>query len=341
MKKKRIVAGVVLLCVAGLGAYAATDGEARSRIADAAVRLGFAQPGEPSSFGGYVEADYVMVGSTIGGTLARLDVRRGDRVAEGASLFVLDDTSERAARDEAKAKLAQADALHTDLLSGKRPPEIAAVEAQLRQAQAAYRSAESDYDRQVKLRQSGVVAVKSLDEARAQRDSDRARIAELEAQLRVARLPGREDAIRAAESAAGAARAALEQAEWRLAQKRGAAPADAVVIDTLYRPGEMVPAGMPVVKLLPPANVKVRFFVPETMLARVGVGDKVSIGCDGCGAPTPATVTFVSPAAEYTPPVIYSRERRARLVYMVEARPDSHAVALRVGQPADVTPARQ
>jgi HlyD family secretion protein len=339
--KKRIIAGVALLCVAGFGSYAATDRVARSWVADVAVQLGLVDHATPSSFGGYVEADYVMVGSSIGGTLARLDVKRGDRVSAGTSLFVLDDTAERAARDEATAKRSQAEALHADLLSGKRPPEIAAVEAQLRQAQAAYRNAESDYDRQVRLRESGVVAVKSLDEARAQRDSDRARIAELEAQLRVARLPGRDDAIRAAESAAAAARAAVDQAEWRLAQKRGAAPADAVVIDTLYRPGEMVAAGMPVVKLLPPANVKIRFFVPETMLMRVGVGEKVSVACDGCGAPIAATVTFVSPTAEYTPPVIYSRERRARLVYMVEARPDSPAIALRVGQPADVTLARQ
>jgi HlyD family secretion protein len=339
--KKRIIAGVALLCVAGFGSYAATDRVARSWVADVAVQLGLVDHATPSSFGGYVEADYVMVGSSIGGTLARLDVKRGDRVSAGTSLFVLDDTAERAARDEATAKRSQAEALHADLLSGKRPPEIAAVEAQLRQAQAAYRNAESDYDRQVRLRESGVVAVKSLDEARAQRDSDRARIAELEAQLRVARLPGRDDAIRAAESAAAAARAAVDQAEWRLAQKRGTAPADAVVIDTLYRPGEMVAAGMPVVKLLPPANVKIRFFVPETMLMRVGVGEKVSVACDGCGAPIAATVTFVSPTAEYTPPVIYSRERRARLVYMVEARPDSPAIALRVGQPADVTLARQ
>jgi len=109
------------------------------------------------------------------------------------------------------------------------------------------------------------------------------------------------------------------------------------VIDTLYRPGEMVPAGTPVVKLLPPSNVKVRFFIPETELARVAVGGKVEVGCDGCAASIPATVTFVSPTAEYTPPVIYSRERRARLVYMAEARPEAPAATLRVGQPADVT----
>jgi len=320
--KKRIAAVAAAVLMGGLAAYAATDHRGQDK-----------QP----VFGGYVEADYVMVASSVGGTLARLDVRRGDTVSEGTELFLLDELSERAAREEAAAKLAQAEALHADLLTGKRPPEIAAVEAQLRQAQAALYQSERDYERQEKLRITGVIAVKSLDEARAQRDGDRARIAELEAQLRVARLPGREDAIRAADSAIGAARASLAQVDWRLSQKRGAAPADAVVIDTLYRPGEMVPAGMAVVKLLPPANVKVRFFVPETLLSRVAVGAKISVACDGCGAPIPATVTFVSPTAEYTPPVIYSREQRARLVYMAEARPDARGAELRVGQPADVT----
>jgi HlyD family secretion protein len=324
MRKRILIALAALLCVAGLGAYAAG-------------LFHFGGSDETSSYGGYVEADYVMVASSVGGTLVRLDVRRGDTVAEGATLFLLDEVSERAARDEARAKLAQAEALHADLLSGKRPPEIAAIDAQLAQANAMRVQSERDYDRQVKLRENGIVAVKSLDEARAQRDRDRAQVSELEAQRRVARLPGRDDAIRAAESAVGAARAALDQAEWRLAQKRGAAPADAVVVDTLYRPGEMVAAGAPVAKLLPPANVKVRFFVPETELARVAVGGKVVVACDGCPASIPATVTFVSPTAEYTPPVIYSRERRARLVYMAEARPEGSAAALRVGQPVDVT----
>jgi HlyD family secretion protein len=324
MKKRIVIVIAALLCVGGLGAYAAG-------------LFHFGGPGATPSYGGYVEADYVMVASAVGGTLTRLDVRRGDTVAAGASLFLLDDVAERAARDEAKAKLVQAEALHADLLSGKRPPEIAAIEAQLAQAQAMRVQSERDYDRQVKLRESGVAAVKSLDDARAQRDRDRAHVAELEAQLRVARLPGRDDAIRAAASAVDAARGALGQAEWRLAQKRGAAPADAVVIDTLYRPGEMVPAGIPVVKLLPPANVKVRFFIPETELAQVAVGGKVAVSCDGCATTFPATVTFVSPTAEYTPPVIYSRERRARLVYMAEAHPETPAAALRVGQPADVT----
>jgi HlyD family secretion protein len=113
-----------------------------------------------------------------------------------------------------------------------------------------------------------------------------------------------------------------------------------MVVDTLYRPGEMVPAGLPVVQLLPQENIKIRFFVPQGMVAQIGIGQVVQVACDGCGPPVAATVRFISPRAEFTPPVIYSREQRARLVFMVEARPDERAEALRVGQPVDVTMVR-
>jgi HlyD family secretion protein len=102
----------------------------------------------------------------------------------------------------------------------------------------------------------------------------------------------------------------------------------------------MVPAGLPVVQLLPPENIKIRFFVPQGIVAQIGIGQVVQVVCDGCGPQVAATVRFISPRAEFTPPVIYSREQRARLVFMVEARPDGRPEALRVGQPVDVTMVR-
>jgi HlyD family secretion protein len=338
---KRFVVIVVVLALGGAtAALALEDRAGAARWLDRAARsLGLVGAHEAGRYSGYVEADYVFVTSSVGGTLAKIGVARGDRVAKGTLLFALDDTSERAARDEAAAKLRQAEAQLADLQSGKRPPEIAAIEAQRRQATAMLRQSEEEYRRQLNLNRKGVAAEKALDDARAMRDQNRARVAELDAQLAVARMPARTDAIRAAEFAVTAAKAALAQAEWRLGQTAGAAPDDATVVDTLYRPGEMVPAGMPVVQLLPPANLKIRFFVPEPRLARLAVGDKVVVRCDGCGGPVPATVRFIAPQAEYTPPVIYSRDERARLVFMVEARPDARRDALRVGQPVDVAPA--
>jgi len=188
-------------------------------------------------FSGYVEAEYVLVTSALGGTLTELAVARGGTVAQGDLLFLLDDAAERGARDEAQAKLRQAEAVYTDLLTGKRPAEIEAIQAQRAQAVAMLQQAEDEFQRQQRLRTTGASSTKQADDARAVRDQNRARLEELDAQLRVARLPGREDQVRAAEAAIGASKAALVQAEWRLAQKSGTAPAAGLISDTLFRPG--------------------------------------------------------------------------------------------------------
>jgi HlyD family secretion protein len=134
-----------------------------------------------------------------------------------------------------------------------------------------------------------------------------------------------------------AARAQLAQNQWRLDQKAQAAPEAALVQDTFFSQGEWVPAGNPIVSLLPPRNIKLRFFVPEQRVGSLKLGQPVTVACDGCGAPIPAAISFVSPAPEYTPPVIYSKESRAKLVFLVEAKPKpEEAVRLHPGQPVDV-----
>ena len=134
-----------------------------------------------------------------------------------------------------------------------------------------------------------------------------------------------------------AARAQLAQTNWRVEQKSQDAPQAGLVYDTFFVQGEWVPAGRPVVSLLPPGNIKLRFFVPETAVGAIKVGQHVTVSCDGCGTPIPATVSYVSPQPEYTPPVIYSREERAKLVFLIEARPDAtQATRLKPGQPVDV-----
>ena len=289
-----------------------------------------------ASYSGYVEAEYVMVGSALGGPLATLDVQRGDKVMSGTRLFALDDVAERGARDEADGKLQTAVAQLADLLTGRRAPEIEAIVAQRVQAVAALQQSETELQRQIRLQASNASSAQQLEIARKQRDQDKGHVDELDAQLRVARLPGRDEQINAAQAAVASAQGTLVQAQWRLGQMTGTAPADSTVIDTLYRPGEQVGPVMPVVQLLPPGNIKIRFFVPEGIVARIAVGQNVSISCDGCGAPISATVRFISAQAEFTPPVIYSREQRSRLVFLVEARPSERAEVLRVGQPVDV-----
>jgi HlyD family secretion protein len=126
-------------------------------------------------------------------------------------------------------------------------------------------------------------------------------------------------------------------ANWRLSQRRVTAPVTARVADVLARPGETMAAGAPVISLLPPGNIFVRFFVPETDLAKIHLGDRVGIICDSCPQDLSGTVSFIAPQAEYTPPVIYSDETRAKLVFMIEARPPrERATVLNPGQPVTV-----
>jgi len=132
------------------------------------------------------------------------------------------------------------------------------------------------------------------------------------------------------------AQARLNSSHTRLTRRKVFSPVTGTVEEVYYRPGEMVPAGRPVVSLLPPGNIKVRFFVPEAVLPSIAYGDTVKVGCDGCEADLTAQVSFIAKQSEFTPPVIYSLEERSKLVFLIEALPDKPK-ALRVGQPVDVT----
>jgi HlyD family secretion protein len=286
---------------------------------------------------GYVEGEYVRVAAPFAGTLQQLAVQRGTQVAAGAPLFALENENEIAARRQAQQQLQAAEARLENLKTGKRPPEVATVAEQLRQAQAARELSAANLRRQEALFKSGFISKAALDDVRTQLKRDDATVAQLQASVTTAKLPARPDEIRAAEADAAAARDALAQADWRLSQRAVDAPATARVSDTYYVVGDWVPSGGVVASLLPAANVKIRFFVPETELGRIKPGQTVSFTCDACGAAMSATVNFVSDRAEFTPPVLYSKENRAKLVYLVEAKPAADVAAkLNAGQPVDV-----
>lgn len=290
---------------------------------------------DAGSLPGYVEADFVRVAAPYAGRLVALPVAKGAEVKAGAPLFELDRDSERAAVDEYEARLRQSQAQAADLDKGRRKDELDALAAQVEQAVANLRLAENDLARQQKLAKSGFISGASLDALRERVASNHAQVSAAEAQLRTARLAARDDTRAAAGAAVVTARAQLAQTVWKLQQKTVTAPVGALVDDTLYRVGEWVPAGSPVVNLLPANAVKVRFFVAQASLSRVKPGATVSVQCDGCGAPIPARIGYVANNAEFTPPVIYSKENRAKLVYMVEAWP-APGRNLRPGQPVDV-----
>jgi HlyD family secretion protein len=284
---------------------------------------------------GYIEGEYALIASPYAGQLQKLYVRRGDSVDSGRPLFALEQESERAARTEAEQRLNAAAARLENLQAARRPAEIDALRAEVTQAKAALALSSSQLAQQQKLFKEGFIAQARLDEAQAARARDAARAAEAEAQLRSALLPvGREAERRAAEGDAAGAQAALAQAALRVEQKSVAAPVSGMVQDTFFVEGEWVPAGRPVVSLLPPGNVKARFYVPEPALASLQAGRALEIRCDGCPAPLAAKVSFVSTQAEYTPPVLYSKESRAKLLFLVEARLEG--AGLRPGQPVEV-----
>jgi HlyD family secretion protein len=304
-----------------------------------ALLLAACGPKGPAPWQGYVEGEFVRIAAPFAGTLVRLDAQRGQQVQPGAPLFALEAENEEAARREAGERARRAQAQVEDLRSGKRPSEIAAVQAQLAQAQSALAFSEKELARQQELVAKGFVSKQAADQARSNRDRDRNRVAELQADVATARQGFRQGEIRAAEAEAAAAKEALAQADWRLRQKTVSASVAGLVSDTLFTQGEWVPAGAPVLAILPPANVKVRFFVGEQVLGALRVGQPVAIACDGCGERIAAPITFIAPQAEFTPPVIYSKDSRAKLVFLIEARPTPQdAARLHPGQPVDVTP---
>lgn len=143
-----------------------------------------------------------------------------------------------------------------------------------------------------------------------------------------------------AEAALRQAKANLDWSRTRLARRRGISPADGTIQEVYFRPGETVPPGRAIMSLLPPGNLKLRFFAPERQLPAIKYGQTVNVSCDGCEPGLTAKVSFIAGSAEFTPPVIYSLEERAKLVFLIEARP-TQPEKFRVGQPVTVTLANE
>ncbi|MDF3056029.1 MAG: putative efflux pump rane fusion protein [Rariglobus sp.] len=291
-------------------------------------------------FQGYLEGDFVYVGAPLAGRLDRLSVTKGSRVEPHTPLFTLEHAAELAAQQRAADQLASAQARLADLRKGSRPSEIAALEARLTQLRAAAELSRVELTRQDDLLKNRVSTIAEHDRARFAHEGNLGAVAEIEAQLATAKLGARPDAIASAEAEAAAAAAAKVQADWSVTQKSQSAPRAALVFDTLYREGEFVAAGQPVVSLLPPENLKVRFFVSEEKFAAFRTGQSVHVFITGRDAPLEARISYLSPSPEYTPPVLYNRENRAKLVFLVEALfTGDTARDLHPGQPVDVAPA--
>ncbi len=253
----------------------------------------------PQPWLGYAEGEDAFVSAPVPGWVEKMAVTRGQEVKHGDLLFVLDDTQARAARDQAAANLAD-------------------IKAQMRQNDATIAYSSKELTRQSALVRANAGTQATLDLARSNYDQAVARNGQFAAQERQAE-------------------AALADVEYQLTQRRVISLVDGRVEDIYFRAGEYVPPSTPVVSVLPPKNVFVRFFVPESQFGQVHLGQKVSISCDGCAKNITATITFIAQQEEFTPPVIFSIGNREKLVFKLEARAPG-GLHINPGQPVDVTP---
>jgi HlyD family secretion protein len=286
-----------------------------------------------SQYLGYVEGETTLVAPPIAGRLVARPVERGGRVKKGDRLYVIDTSQAEMEVARAMATLSEFQARHDNLLTGRRSDEQDVVRAQRRELEASLTLAEADLKRQTDLTAKNYVSRQSYDHSVAQVAELRARAAALAAKERAGDLAARESEIAAAAALIEQNQAILARARSRLAELMPVAPEDALIENTFFNVGEWVPVGSPVVSLLPDFRVKLRFFLPELEVAKARAGARVHFSCDGCPPNLAATITYVASRAEYTPPVIYSQSARARLVFLIEARPDQTELLLQPGLP--------
>lgn len=288
-------------------------------------------PESEAVLSGYIEGENLYLSAPIAGFIARLDVARGDTVKAGAPLFAMDDASLRAERDQAAAAVSQARA---QILAGEAKLAQSRATAEAAQAQAAnamqdlarYRNAQRANPQTVSLQQVDTAIATSAN-ASGQASAAWADVQAQQAQIDAAKAQVVEQ------------QAALADATAKLEQLAPRAPADARVQDVFFQKGEWAAANQPVVSLLPDDKVKLRFYVPEGDVVRYQRGEIVHFDCDGCAAGLTARINYVSAQPEYTPPIIYSRSTRDKLVFLVEALP-SDPRNLTPGLPVDVVPLR-
>jgi HlyD family secretion protein len=308
------------LIIAGLGLAAVV----------LAVVVALAPQWRPTSkLSGYIEGEPLYLAAPISGRLTRIAVERGDRVAAGAALFVVDTRTLAAAQSEAAGQVVQA---RSAILSAERTRAQLAANVAAANANAVEADREAARAGRLLAQGRGAISQQDADKARAAADAARATLAaaQRQADAAAAQVGGSRGQLGQAEGAQADAAARLDQAA-------PLAPVAARVEDVFFQAGEWAAANQPVVSLLPDDRVRLRFFVPEREVARYRIGRQVRFGCDGCAAGLAATINYVSPRPEFTPPVIYSLQSRNRLVFLVEARPANPA-GLTPGLPVDVEP---
>ncbi len=323
----RVVAIVVVLSVAALAAWLIW----RPKPADADV------------LSGYIEGEALYLSAPVAGPVAKVSVVRGQRVQAGDPLFAMDAQTLQATREQGDARIAQAEAgvSQANAAITQAQASLGQLRADAGAAHSAADTAARDAARYTALERlgQGAVSAQEADRARlsAATTADQAKAADQRLAAAAAQIAGAGAGAAQARAGALQARAGLTETRVKLDQLAPRAPGPARVEEVYFQAGEWAAANQPVVSLLPDAKVKLRFFVPEKEAALYRPGGTVSFTCDSCGQARSARIAYVSPRPEFTPPVIYSRKTRDRLVFLVEAEPTG-ASGLTPGLPVDVTP---
>lgn len=296
------------------------------------------KPATTPFYQGYIEGEWLYLSAPLAGYLEKLNIARGAHPAKGTLAFTLSADQEQHGLQEAEARAQAAVERERNLTNPRRPQEIAALESQLQAAQAALQLSTSQVKQNEILAAKSYISAARLDELRTVKARDAAQVEVLRQQLANAQATlGRSAEVRSAEAELLAAKALVEQRRWQVENKAVLIPSEGEISEIFYRVGEWVPAGQPIASLLPSDKRRIRFYVPETQIATLKIGQAIEASCDGCAAPIPATINFIAAQAEYTPPVIYSQGSREKLVFRVEAVPaPQDAPRLRPGLPVEI-----
>jgi HlyD family secretion protein len=292
-------------------------------------------PATPPMWNGYVEEDYVYASAASAGTIASIPVAEGQLVKAGDTLFVLESSQQQAQYAAAKARADAAQATLQNLQTGSRQEEIDVTKAQLAKAQADLNLAQQNLARTQDLYDRGLTPVATLDQSKATVKTAQAAVDQLQAQLKVQELPARDAQQIAAEATYAAAKADADTAKAALDMRTVTAPEDGRIEKLYFKAGEVAGAGVPVVSLSGAGAMKVLFYVSEADRQRFALGQHVAVTCDGCANGLTATITRFASDPQFTPPIIYSRDERQRLVFLTEGTLDSQNAVL-PGQPVDI-----
>lgn len=291
-----------------------------------------------ATISGYIEAEYVHYSSSTAGILQTTAVTKGQQVEAGTVLFALDNAKEQQEYQQAQSQLASERALLKDMQSGLRDAELDVLHSRLKQAEAALFLAQSKARRDKSQYQRNAIAEFEYEKTLSDVQQKKSAVEEIKKQLAADALPARQDRYEAQAAMVAMAQASVEKNRWIVSNMQRSALTRGRVADIYYRPGEWVPAGNPVISLMPPENIKVRFFISSSQLVNIKYGQRVEI-VNASLPPVAARIIYISPKAEYTPPIIYSNERREQMTFLVEARPEDPLFAaeyLHPGLPVEV-----